>query len=297
LATLLGGSISVKSELGLGSTFAVEIPSYYYVESPTTREVVIEPGQFDPNRLPVLIVEDEVETQLIYEKFLKDSSFQPISAHTLRQARQVMQQIQPRVIILDIALVGEETWTWLAKLKDDEANRHIPILMVTKVEDQRKALALGVDAYYLKPIERQELLDQLTLLTSLKPKPGVLVIDDEERFRYLLKKLLAETGYLIHEAMDGAEGIYQACQEHPQLIFLDLIMPGKSGFEVLAQLKADPVTRTIPVVIVTSKLLTEEEQQHLQAHAQAILSKETLSSETVLDTVRQILSPENRVLS
>jgi CheY-like chemotaxis protein len=133
-------------------------------------------------------------------------------------------------------------------------------LVVTKVEDQRKGLALGADAYCLKPIERQELLAHLARLASPRPVRALLVIDDEETARYLLKKTLAGTPYLIHEAVDGVTGFQRACREQPDLIFLDLVMPGKSGFELLAQLKTDSATQAIPVVVVTSKVLTQEEE-------------------------------------
>jgi DNA-binding response OmpR family regulator len=122
---------------------------------------VAEAPLLDPNRIPVLIVEDGAETQLIYEKFLKGSLFQAIPVYTVREAQRVMQQIQPGAIILDILLPGGESWQWLAELKDTEATRDMPIIVATTVDDPRKGLALGADAYCLKPIERQWLLEQL----------------------------------------------------------------------------------------------------------------------------------------
>jgi CheY-like chemotaxis protein len=190
-------------------------------------------------------------------------------------------------------LSGEEAWNWLAWLKDEETTRQIPLMVLTRVEDQRKGLALGADAYCLKPIERQELLDQLVKLTSPKPEQSLLVIDDEETARYLLKKALAGTPYLIQEAADSLTGFEKAYFTQPDLIFLDLIMPGKNGFELLAQLQTDPATRRIPVVVVTSKVLTPEEQEYLNPQVRAILSKETLSREAVIKTVEEILSIEH----
>jgi signal transduction histidine kinase/CheY-like chemotaxis protein len=163
LATLLGGNVSVKSQLGIGSTFSTEIP-IRYVEPVITSEAPFEAWQLDPGRVPVLVVEDSIETQLIYEKFLKGSIFQPIPAHTVRAAREIMQQIQPEALILDILLPGGESWNWLAELKGTEATRPIPIIVVTTVEDPRKGMALGADAYCLKPVERHWLLEQLRRL-------------------------------------------------------------------------------------------------------------------------------------
>jgi signal transduction histidine kinase/DNA-binding response OmpR family regulator len=289
LASLLGGHVSVQSEVGRGSTFSLELPTHY-LDLSTSPETLTEVEQLDPRRMPVLIVEDEVRAHFIYEKFLRDSKFQPVPARSLREASQLLQRLQPKVIILDIMLAGEESWSWLARLKDEEATRQIPILVLTRVEDQRKGLALGADAYCLKPIERQELLDQLVKLTSPKPEQSLLIIDDEETARYLLKKALAATPYLVHEAADSLTGFQQACQAQPDLIFLDLIMPGKNGFELLAQLQAEPATQRIPVVVVTSKVLSAEEEEYLNPQVQAILSKETLSRDAILKTVEEILT-------
>ena len=163
LATLLGGNVSLKSRLGVGSTFSAEIP-IQYLEPVTEPEQGGEAPLLDPNRIPVLIVEDVAETQLIYEKFLKGSLFQAIPVSTVREAQRVMQQIEPGALILDILLPGGESWQWLAELKDTEATRDMPIIVVTTVDDPRKGLALGADAYCLKPIERQWLLEQLNRL-------------------------------------------------------------------------------------------------------------------------------------
>jgi signal transduction histidine kinase/CheY-like chemotaxis protein len=286
LATLLGGSVAVQSQPGLGSTFSASIP-IHFMEHPAS-DVVVDSQPLDPQRVPILVVEDEMATQLVYEKFLKDTIFQIVSARTIWEAQQLLPQIQPKAIVLDILLPGENAWSWLAELKGNETTRHIPVLIVTTVEDQGKGLTLGADAYRIKPVERQWLLEQLTRLTHPKPQPKLLVIDDEETGRYLLKKMLAETAYHIDEAPNGLEGLRQAREKKPEVIFLDLTMPGLSGFEVLAQLKADPSTQAIPVIAVTSKTPTKKEEQQLAAQAQATLSKAVISREVVWETMRKL---------
>ncbi len=116
--------------------------------------------------------------------------------------------------------------------------------------------------------------------------PTLLVIDDEAVARYVLKKLLRDIPYLIAEAADGSEGLRRAHELQPHLIFLDLNMPGLTGEQMLEQLKADPLTRAIPVVIVTALVLTEPDRQRLAAHTYAILSKDSLSR----DTLKQVIS-------
>ncbi|CAN5407256.1 hypothetical protein BH10CHL1_BH10CHL1_01100 [soil metagenome] len=230
----------------------------------------------------MLLVEDEAEVILLYKKYLRDSNFQLLPARNLREVHAVMQRIQPRAIVLDIILRGEDAWSLLTELKADQATRQIPILVVTTVEDQRKALALGAEAYCIKPITREALLVHLNQFTSaqtdvIEPTANILVIDDEEATRYLITKLLVDMPGLIYEATNGEEGLQQARALRPTLIFLDLNMPRMNGYEVLDQLKADPQTKAIPVVIVTSQVLDEVEQRRLTSQVHAVINKNDLS--------------------
>lgn len=286
LAGLLGGKVWVESQVGIGSTFFAEIP-LRYIETAAEVEPVPAPWVVDPARLPVLVVEDDISTRLIYEKFLKGSPFQFIPAYTMREAQQAMQQFRPKAIILDILLPDQAAWNWLAQLKDDENTSRIPIVVVTTLEDAQKGLALGADVYKVKPVERDWLLAQLTRLTKTNPQPTILLIDDEPTARYVLAKMLASPNYQICEASDGPEGLRGAVELQPVAIFLDLIMPGMTGFEVLERLKADPTTSAIPVVIVTSRMLRVTDRDRL-AQAAAILTKESLSPELLGETLRQI---------
>ena len=104
----------------------------------------------------------------------------------------------------------------------------------------------------------------------------VLIIDDEEISRYLLKQLLGDIKAI--EAINGSEGVLKAISEQPQVIFLDLVMPDMSGFEVLEQLNAHSITTHIPVIIHTSKQLEPEERDRLiNGKVVAILSKKPRS--------------------
>jgi CheY-like chemotaxis protein len=161
------------------------------------------------------------------------------------------------------------------------------------VEDQRKGFALGADAYVLKPVERNWLLAELARLTGHDLIPRVLVIDDEEIARYVLGQCLAGLPYLISEAATGLEGVRRAREEQPQIIFLDLSMPDIDGYEVLDQLKSNSTTNGIPVVISTSKVLTPDERAELATQAAAVLTKDTLSRETVIATITAALRPQS----
>jgi signal transduction histidine kinase/CheY-like chemotaxis protein len=272
LAELLGGRLTVTSALGVGSTFVARIP-IVYAEPGAAPSVLVPAGLPDPRRAPVLVIEDSPEERLVYEKFLKGSSFQVVPTATVRQARHVLNALRPAAIILDILLRGEDAWSLLAELKEQEATRGIPIIVVTAVDDPHKGLALGADAYIVKPVERRRLLDELRRLTGNDAIRRVLVVDDDEVSRYLIRRLLDDLPCVITEAPTGDEGLQRARQDPPDAIVLDLVMPGLSGEELLTRLKAEPATRGIPVVMITSKILEDDERRRLEALALTIVSK------------------------
>ncbi len=286
LATLLGGEVRVESKPGAGSTFSVQIPVRY--EQPTEMGLQSESAlatiAADPASLPVLVLEDKIEMMMMYRSYLKNSGFHLIPASTIRAAREILEEIRPRVIILDVVLRSEDSWRLLAEIKTNPRTRDIPVVIASTIEDQAKAFHLGADDYLLKPVERVSLLERLNELTGAK---RILIIDDDERDRYLLKQHLRESDLVIQEVSDGAEGIREAAKERPNAIILDLSMPGMSGFEVLDALKTGAATKDIPVVICTSRILTEQERLQLEGKTVAILSKEGYGHPEIEETIRR----------
>ena len=126
--------------------------------------------------------------------------------------------------------------------------------------------------------------------SAQQPVERVLVIDDDEVARYLVRRLLADTPYSVLEATDGPEGVKLAREALPHVILLDFVMPQMSAFDVIDELKADPTTRGIPVIIATSKDLDEEERSRLAAHTSAIVPKDKLSREVAITRIREALS-------
>lgn len=122
----------------------------------------------------------------------------------------------------------------------------------------------------------------------------VLVIDDEEMARYLVRKQLSALDVAVEEARSGPEGIAIAAERRPSLIVLDLSMPEMDGFQVLAALRSNPATQDIPVVVHTSKTVVEAERQQIAASATALVAKGASSSETLRLTVEQIVKNEGR---
>jgi signal transduction histidine kinase/CheY-like chemotaxis protein len=284
LAELLGGGVTVRSTVGVGSTFCAVIPAVYLPKSGVVEEDELIVAERSGR--PVLIVENDARQLTIYDRYLRGSAFRLVPARSLREARRVLAGELPHAIVLDVLLDGEDTWKFLADLKKGATTRDIPVLVVSTVDDSRKGLALGADAYALKPATRGWLIGELERLTGQRRVPGALIIDDDDMARYVLKRLLSQLHCVITEMPNGRDGLQAARELRPEIVFLDLNMPNMSGAEVLARLKEDPVTANIPVVVVTSKILEPAERAQLESRAVAVLSKDETAREDALSVIQ-----------
>ena len=289
LAELLGGNISVHSQLGVGSTFIAVLPRSYPAAE-ASEGVTESRRQLNPNLAPVLVVEDDPVTLLLYEKILEGSAFQVVPARTLAEARRVLNRIRPRAVLLDVLLDGESGWTLLAEMKGNDATKDIPIYVLTVVDGKERALELGATDFCLKPIDAEWLVGRLNALEAEGDVDTILIIDDEEADRYRLRELLTAHGrFAIVEAASGEDGLKRAREVAPDVIFLDLILADMTGFEVLERLKSDDAVKDVPVIINSSADLSEDERQRLAPGTTAILSKSAGTAEEALAAIRDAL--------
>jgi len=171
LAELLGGRVEMESELGKGSVFSAVIPvTLRQEDAASAADVMAEPVADE--RLPVLVIEDHQQTRMLYEKYLRGTNFRPIPVRSLWEAEEVWTTLPPAAIVLDLNLNGEDTWRWLMETKSNELRKAIPVIVATEIDDRAKGFALGADAYFVKPVLRDELLVELTRLTMHAAAPS-----------------------------------------------------------------------------------------------------------------------------
>jgi len=133
-----------------------------------------------------------------------------------------------------------------------------------------------------------------TSRSAAAPRPSVLplrvlVVDDDEAARYTVASFATRAGTEVLEAENGLAGIARAQNDHPDVILLDLMMPGIGGHEVLQRLKSDPSTANIPVIIVTSRFVNEEEKKQILTKAVDVIYKGDLARETVTGAIDDAL--------
>lgn len=183
--------------------------------------------------------------------------------------------------MLDLYLPKRDGWQVLTELKGDPATADIPVAIVTVTEDRRPASALGVQEFFVKPVERDEFLRRLRGLRGDLLRPGrsarVLVVDDDPAVRKLVGDMLRAEGAEVTEAGGGREAVEYLAREAPDLIVLDLMMPDTDGFAVVESVRARPGMEAVPILVVTSKDVTPEDRKLLNGRTQALLHKHLLT--------------------
>jgi PAS domain S-box-containing protein len=286
---MMGGDITVTSEVGKGSTFTVKLPAR--VVDPKDQIKQLAAAVTDENAGSVLVIDDDQRVHDMLQRTLAKEGLRVFAAFSGEEGLKMARELRPDAITLDVMMPGKDGWAVLAALKSDPELNEIPVIMLTIVDDQNLGYALGANEYLTKPIDRERLINVLKRYTGPDTLQSALIVEDDGDVRDVTRRILELAGWTVEEAGNGRIALERLATFRPGIILLDLMMPEMDGFQFVEELRKHPEWKSIPVVVVTAKDLTAEDRERLSGQVGSILQKGAFNREDLLAEISaQVMS-------
>jgi PAS domain S-box-containing protein len=291
LAELHGSKLGLDSQAGQGSCFYFSLPAGVPTRQLRASEAKVKVSHGEATK--VLVIEDDRDSAQVIQSYLTSSGYESLSCEQPQNAAKMVAEFRPDVITLDLLMTPSNGWEVLLQLKRDPRTANIPVIVVSIVDQPAIATTLGADEYLVKPVDKESLLAAVRrCLASNRGAPSqrpILVVEDDTPTREVIAELLTAQGYPVTTADDGAQARAQVAAALPELVILDLILPKVSGFDLLAEWRANPRTADLPVFVLTSKDLNGQEEQYLRKHAESLFHKQQPWQQALTEQLQRVL--------
>jgi len=303
ICLLMGYDLIVESEMGKGSTFTIvmgerpkkavrpapeEAPAAAVVEARVKEVAPAAAPQPAAPRLrdfKVLVVDDEQDSRDLMAHYLDELGCRVFTATSGEEGIAAAREHSPDLITLDLMMPGVSGWDVLKKLKEDRELRRIPVVVVSIVAAEGRGRLLGAVDLVTKPFDREDILRVLWRNLVRKRGGRVLVVDDDAVTRTMLGEYLRGVGLEVVQASNGLQALEAIRMDAPDAVVLDLLMPVMDGMAFLDRLRANPSHVGLPVLVLTAKTLTREEQRDLVDLASGVILKDG----SMIDQLREAL--------
>jgi signal transduction histidine kinase/CheY-like chemotaxis protein len=277
-----GGRLELDSTPGVGSRFTVCLPDALVAQAGPTDAGSPEAGspeagspEAGPTAGPspaldgagILLIEDDPSAAHLLRTYLESAGHRVRVARTGESGLLRARRERPDAVILDVLLPGIDGWGVLREFKQDPRLRGIPVFVASVVDERDVGLSLGAADFFLKPIDRRQLLATVAefLLRHDADRMHVLAVDEDPAALELLAQALRGQQVEVVTAGTGEEAVRLARTRPFDLIISDLSMPDIDGVNLMSALDEDPATSSIPVLVVTGSELSDADRSRLHA--------------------------------
>jgi signal transduction histidine kinase len=254
------GNLWVEGEKGKGCTFSFTLPAVAHAAS------TIEAASADPagsnGRKTILLVDDNRNMRKLLRYQFQRWGYRVLEAASGREALEMVHRNHVDLVTLDLMMPTMSGYDLLGMLSDDPVTKDTPILIISVVEDREKGILLGASDYLTKPFREEALVEKVRALLG-EEKNSVLVVDDDPAVVEALRMQLEGKGFHVDVARDGDEAVRSLERQVPDLVILDIIMPGRNGQEVLRWIRNEARTADLPVVVLTGHPMMVEQNEEL----------------------------------
>ncbi|HET6344319.1 MAG TPA: response regulator, partial [Myxococcota bacterium] len=318
LTQRLGGELTLTSERGKGSTFTLILPTRgpEQGEGPAgplpvraaaaaplpsvTASVRVRPARapvaddreiLAAGERTVLVVEDDQAFAGVLRDVARDQRFRCLVATTAQEALELVSKFTPDAALLDVRLPDGSGMEVLERLKSTATTRHIPVHVISAVDNTQQALEMGAIGYITKPTSREQIVSALDRVTQRLDQPlrRILVVDDNARERDSITALLGADNIEIQSVGSSSEALDQLQRCTFDCMVLDINLAGASGFDVLDEMARRGTFSFPPVIVYTGRALNRDEEVRLRRYASSIIVKGVRSPERLLDEVTLFL--------